>query len=228
MAGRAGRQGAVPGQRELHVLRQGPRRPAPARDAAARARRRRGGRAGPGVLPPARRDPPRSRHHDRRNPRCRRLLRPVVPARLQRRAPPDAPFRRPRELPRAARADPGAGPAGRSPLQLHRGLPRRDRSGVRRAGCVRARAPALRGHVHGLDPARRDRVRPGRGAGAQPDRPPTDRPGRCPADGRHARGPSAGLEDSRAVEVVALEAARRWRELPGATWPAAESMRPPS
>ena len=36
----AGRARAVPGQRELHVLRQGPRRPAPARDPAARSSRR--------------------------------------------------------------------------------------------------------------------------------------------------------------------------------------------
>ena len=59
LARRAGRQGAVPGQRELHVVRQGPRRPAAARDAAARARGRRRRRAGPGLLPPARRDPAR-------------------------------------------------------------------------------------------------------------------------------------------------------------------------
>ena len=37
VAGHAGRQGALPRQRELHVLRQGPRRPPAARDAAARA-----------------------------------------------------------------------------------------------------------------------------------------------------------------------------------------------
>ena len=60
LAGRAGRARAVPGQRELHVLRQGPRRPAPAGDAAARARRGRRRRAGAGVLPPARRDAARA------------------------------------------------------------------------------------------------------------------------------------------------------------------------
>ncbi len=65
VAGRAGRQGAVPGQRELHVLRQGPRRPSAPGDAAARAGGRRGRRAGAGVLPPARRDPARPGHRDR-------------------------------------------------------------------------------------------------------------------------------------------------------------------
>ena len=39
LAGRAGRARAGPGERELHVVRQGPRRPAAARDAAARAGR---------------------------------------------------------------------------------------------------------------------------------------------------------------------------------------------
>ena len=65
LAGRPGRPRAVPGQRELHVLRQGPRRPAAAGDAAARAGRRRRHRAGAGVLPPARRDPARAGRGDR-------------------------------------------------------------------------------------------------------------------------------------------------------------------
>ena len=56
----AGRARALPGQRELHVVRQGPRRPAAARDAAARAGRDRRHRAGARVLPPARRDPARA------------------------------------------------------------------------------------------------------------------------------------------------------------------------
>ena len=60
LAGRPGGPGAVPGLRELHVLRQGPRRPAAAGDAAARARGRRRRRAGAGLLPPARRDPARA------------------------------------------------------------------------------------------------------------------------------------------------------------------------
>ena len=56
LARRAGRARAAPRQRELHVLRQGPRRPPAAGDAAARARRDRRRRAGPGVLPAAGRD----------------------------------------------------------------------------------------------------------------------------------------------------------------------------
>ena len=69
----AGRPRAVPGQRELHVLRQGPRRPPAARDAAARAGRRRRRRAGPGVLPAARRDPARAwSRRSRRRPAWRR------------------------------------------------------------------------------------------------------------------------------------------------------------
>ena len=67
---RAGRQGALPRQRELHVLRQGPRRPRPAREAAARADRRRGHRAGAGVLPAAGRDPARPAERDGRRPRA--------------------------------------------------------------------------------------------------------------------------------------------------------------
>ena len=65
LAGRRGRPRAVPGQRELHVLRQGPRRPAAARDPAARAGRHRRRRAGAGLLPPAGRDPARPDRGDR-------------------------------------------------------------------------------------------------------------------------------------------------------------------
>ena len=72
VAGDAGRARAVPGQRELHLLRQGPRRPAAARDAAARAGRRRRRRAGPGLLPPARRDPARPGRGDRDDARASR------------------------------------------------------------------------------------------------------------------------------------------------------------
>ena len=57
VAGGARRARAVPRQRELHLLRQGPRRPHRPRAAAARADRGRGRRAGPGLLPPARRGP---------------------------------------------------------------------------------------------------------------------------------------------------------------------------
>ena len=48
LAGRAGRPRARAGQRELHVVRQGPRRPAAARDAAARAGRGRRASTGSG------------------------------------------------------------------------------------------------------------------------------------------------------------------------------------
>ena len=53
-----------------------------------------------------------------------RLLRPVVPARQRDRAAADAPVRRPRELPGAARPGPHPRPGGRRPLQRDRGLPR--------------------------------------------------------------------------------------------------------
>ncbi len=77
-----GRPRAVPGQRELHVVRQGPRRPAAARDAAARAGGRRRRRAGAGVLPAARRDPARPGRRDRVDAGRRGVLRPVLPARV--------------------------------------------------------------------------------------------------------------------------------------------------
>ena len=70
LAGRRGRARALPGQREQHVVRQGPRRPPTARDPAARARRHRRHRAGAGVLPPAGRDPARPGRGDRRRPRA--------------------------------------------------------------------------------------------------------------------------------------------------------------
>ena len=59
VARHAGRQGAVPRQRELHVLRQGPRRPAPARDHAPRAQRASTGSSGSGcpTSSPPRRGP---------------------------------------------------------------------------------------------------------------------------------------------------------------------------
>ncbi len=100
LAGRAGRARAVPGQRELHVLRQGPRRPAPPRDAAARARRGRRRGAGARVLPPARRDPAGPGHRDRVHARRGAVLRPLLPARVRPGAAADAPVRRRRELPR--------------------------------------------------------------------------------------------------------------------------------
>ena len=129
----AGRARAVPGQRELHVLRQGPRRPAAARDAAARARRRRRRRAGAGVLPAARRDPARPGRGDRDDARAsaptstcpsstpaRRVLR-----RMRRFGDPES-FLGLLEQVRALAPD------GRRPLQRDRRLPRRDRGRPRR------------------------------------------------------------------------------------------------
>ena len=60
------------------------------------------------------------------------VLRPLLPARQRRRAAPDAPLRRPRELPRPARPGPAPRTRGRRPLQRHRRLPRRDRGRPRR------------------------------------------------------------------------------------------------
>ena len=188
-----GRPRAVPGQRELHVLRQGPRRPPAARDAAARARRRRRHRTGPGLLPPARRAPARAARGDRDHARRRAVLRPLLPARQQHGAAPDAPVRRPRELPRPARPGPVAGAGGRGPLQRDRRVPRRDRARPRDAVRLPGRRPARRGR--GLRLLRRGRHRgrdvrrqARRGRGARPDR-ARDRPGR----GAHRRsGPRSG------------------------------------
>ena len=119
---------ALPRQRELHVLRQGPRRPAAARDAAARAGRHRGHRPGPRVLPPARRDPARPDRGDRRRPRASR------PTSTSPSSTPSATvLRRMRRF-----GDPESflglldqiralAPAGRRPVQRDRRLPRRDR-----------------------------------------------------------------------------------------------------
>ena len=73
LARRPGRPRAVPGQRELHVLRQGPRRPPAARDAAARAGRRRRASSGSGspTCSPPRPAPAWSRR-SRRRPAWRR------------------------------------------------------------------------------------------------------------------------------------------------------------
>ena len=135
LAGRAGRPRAVPGQRELHVLRQGPRRPAAARDAAARAGRGRRRRAGAGVLPAAGRDPARPGRGDRRRrPASCRYFDLSFQHASPTGAAPDAPVRRPRARSstcssRSARRAPLAG----RPLQRHRRLPRRDRGRPRRA-----------------------------------------------------------------------------------------------
>ena len=69
-------------------------------------------RAGAGLLPPAGRDPARADRGDRDDAGRRAVLRPLLPARQQRGAPPDAPVRRPGELPRPARPGARAG-AGR-------------------------------------------------------------------------------------------------------------------
>ena len=55
------------------------------------------------------------------------VLRPLLPARQPDGAAPDAPLRRPRELPRPARPGPRARARRRRPLQRDRRLPRRDR-----------------------------------------------------------------------------------------------------
>ncbi len=113
LAGRPGRPRAVPGQRELHVLRQGPRRPAAAGDAAARAGGGRGDRAGAGVLPAARGDPAGAGRRHRRDGGRGRLLRPLLPARLGGAAAPDAAVRRPGQLPRSCST--GSAPRRRRP-----------------------------------------------------------------------------------------------------------------
>ena len=110
VAGRPGRDRAGAGQRELHLLRQGPRRPAVAGEAAAAAGRDRGHRPGAGGLPAAGRAAARA--CSRSSPATdgdRAVLRPVLPALLAGAAAPDAPLRRHRRLPRADRAGPRPG-----------------------------------------------------------------------------------------------------------------------
>ena len=81
----AGRPRALPRQRELHVLRQGPRRPAAARDAAARAGRASTASSGCGCPTSSRPRCGRPGRGDRRDAGRRAVLRPVLPARLRRR-----------------------------------------------------------------------------------------------------------------------------------------------
>ncbi len=100
LAGRAGRPRAGAGQRELHLVRQGSRRPAAAGAAAAGAGRGAGHRPGPAVLPAAGRDPAVPGRGDRHHARRRAVLRPVLPALQRGRAAPDAPVRRHRPVPR--------------------------------------------------------------------------------------------------------------------------------
>ena len=99
VAGLAGRHRAGAGQRELDLLRQGPRRPALAGEAAAAAGRGRGHRPRAGGLPAAGRAAPGPARGHRRHRPGRAVLRPVVPALLADPAAPDAPVRRHRRLP---------------------------------------------------------------------------------------------------------------------------------
>ena len=107
LAGRQRRARAGAGQRELHLLRQGPGRPAAARGGAARPGRHRGHRAGQDQLPAARRAPAGPDRGDRVHPGRGALLRPVLPARQRPGAAGDAAVRRPGAFPRPARPDQG-------------------------------------------------------------------------------------------------------------------------
>ena len=82
MAGVAGRHRAGARQRELHLLRQGPRRPAVAGEAAAAARRGRGPRPRARRLPAAGRAAARPARGHRGHGRGRAVLRPLLPALL--------------------------------------------------------------------------------------------------------------------------------------------------
>ena len=163
LAGHAGRPRAVPGQRELDLLRQGPGRPAAARGRAPRAGRGAGHRAGAGELPAARRGAAGAGRGDDLDPGRGPVLRPVVPARQRAGAAGHAPLRRRRAVLRAARPDQAGVPGGRRPVQLHRGLPRRDRG-------RRGRAAATSWPRPGSTPS---------GSSATPTR-TAPRPRRCP------------------------------------------------
>ena len=162
--GLARRQGcarAGAGQRELHVLRQGPARWHPrAGAAAAPARQRAGHRPHPRLLPAARRDAARPDRGHRDHTGHRALLRPLVPARQPHRAAAHAALRVARGLPRPLRPHQGVGARGGHPQQRDRRVPGRDRGRRRRAGGVPGRRPARRGG--GLRLLRRGRHR-GRG-----------------------------------------------------------------
>ena len=109
--------------------------------APARPRRGRGCGARSRVLPAAGRDPAGPGRRDRGHSRCGAVLRPLLPARVRPAAEADAPVRRLRRLPGAARADPRAGARGGRALELHRRLPRRDRGRPRRR-CARSSSEA--------------------------------------------------------------------------------------
>ena len=106
LARRPGRPRAAAGQRELHLLRQGPRRHQTAGDAAAGDRGDRRRRLAARQLPPAGRDAPEPHRRDGADPRRRSLLRPLLPALLARRAAPHAPLRRHTAVPRSGRSCP--------------------------------------------------------------------------------------------------------------------------
>ena len=86
--------------------------------------RGRGRRAGPGVLPPARRGAPGAARGDGDHAGRHAVVRPVLPARLPDGPAADAPLRRHRAVPRAPRAGARAAAARRRAQQRHRRLPR--------------------------------------------------------------------------------------------------------
>jgi hypothetical protein len=112
LARRARGARGLPGQREHHELRQGPRRPRPAPAAPPRGRGGRRHRAGPGLLPAAGRAAAGPARGHRHHARGGALLRPVVPARVGDPAPPDAALRRQRRLPGPGRPGQGTGTDG--------------------------------------------------------------------------------------------------------------------
>src|SRR5215469_3918998 len=89
-AGRARSPRAAARERELHLVRQGSRRPQAARVAAPAARRGAGDQPGSGELPAASRSAARARRGAGGHAGCGQVLRPVVPARQRPRAAVDA------------------------------------------------------------------------------------------------------------------------------------------
>src|SRR5690348_3670902 len=194
LAGRQQRARAGAGQRELHLLRQGPGQLAAARGGAARSGRHRGHRAGQDQLPAARRAAAGPDRGDRVHPGCGALLRSVLPARQRPGAAGDAAVRRPGAFSHPARPDQGPEPGGRGAVELHRRLPGRDRGGPDRARAVPE--PRRPGRDRDLRLLRRGRHRGGvatRPAGAGGDL-PARRGVRRP--GRRADDP-AGREPAR-------------------------------
>ena len=177
LAGRPGRARAVPGQRELHVLRQGPRRPPAARDAAARAGRASTAWSGCGSPTSSRPRPARpGRRRSPRPPAWRRTS--TSPS-----STPSGPVLR--RMRRFGDSESflglldqvrGAGARGRRPLQLHRRLPRRDRGRPRDRCATSSRRPGWTRSASSATPTRtapRPRVRRQARRGRDP------RPGRA-------------------------------------------------